>query len=99
MKKFLYIYLLLISTSVCAMQPANNKQIPMNKKPFLTRQEIVGGALVLAPIIHSALIPVCFIPSPLTLGVALIGAAKLGSGALGSAMIIDANQQRQNNNK
>lgn len=97
MKKFLYIYLLLISSSVCAMKP--EKKQPVNKKPFITNQEIAGMALVSIPVLHTALTPLYFIAPPLTAGMVLLGAAKVGAGAFGSALLFDANYQRQNNNK
>ena len=91
MKNILYLYLLLISSSVCAMQP-DKKQ---NNKPVISRQEIIGGFLVAAPIIHDALIPLYFVP-PFTGPMTVLGTIKVGSMALGSAMIIEAQQRRKN---
>jgi hypothetical protein len=99
MKKALYIYLSLVSSSVCAMQQVKKNQLPVNKKPLITKQEMVGATLIASPFAHTALTSVCYIVAPeLSLGMTVIEALKVGSTTMGTAMILDAREQKQKQN-
>lgn len=89
MKNIFYIYLLLISASLGAMQPKTSQ------KPLFSKQEIAGVALVAVPMIHTALTTTCAIVAPqLTTGMVAIGAMKNASMTMGTALILDANQKK-----
>ncbi len=95
MKKILYIYLLLISSSIGAMQPANKNQMPTYDKN--TVKKVVGTALIVVPHTHLALTPLYIIAPPIALGATLLN---MSATALGTYLIMDAtaDQQRNKNN-
>jgi hypothetical protein len=103
MKNILYLYLLLISSSVTAMQPVNKKQIPMNDKQNSPLScgiiPLVASKVMLTPPpLACGLAPLASfcVANPFPMGTLIIGTG-IGIGAY--ALVNHCMNNKNNNNK